>query len=84
MRNAGGQATWINPAGNEIAMDTYTCSHCNSIVLVKPKQDPSELGGFCRLCMKHICKNCACKAECSPFEKKLEEMERRERFRSLI
>lgn len=59
--------------------DSFTCCHCNGIVFVKPKQDPSEMGGMCLLCMKHTCPTCAGNG-CVPFEKKLRAMESRDRL----
>lgn len=64
--------------------DTFTCAHGNEVVFVKPMQDPSEMGGFCRMCMAHICAKCAADGRCIPFEKKLEAMEGRDRFRRAL
>ena len=77
MRNPGGYAVFIMPGEAPAECDTFTCGHCNSIVHVKPKCDPSEVGGLCKVCMKMICPACLSKG-CTPFEKKLEEMESRE------
>jgi hypothetical protein len=70
-----------DPSGGASAMGTFTCGHGNEVVVVRPGQDPSELGGFCRMCMKHLCATCAAKGKCVPFEKKMEMMERRDRLR---
>ena len=80
MRRPQGYAVTTEPGKADVEEDTFTCSHCNAIIFVKPFQDPSEMGGFCRLCYRHICGPCADKGECEPFEKKLEAMERRERL----
>ena len=80
MRRAQGYAITTEPGKGDVEEDTFTCAHCNSIVFVKPFADPASFGGFCRMCMRHICGPCAGKHECTPFEKKLEEMERRDRF----
>ena len=63
--------------------DSFTCSHCNKIVLVKPFCSPSdiEFGGQCKGCMGLICLQCYDKAECKPIEKWCEEQERKGRFR---
>lgn len=74
-----GYATVTTPDGL-IERDTYTCSHCDHIVHVKPRQDPSEMGGFCRVCMKNICKRCAGNPDCTPLLKRIEEIERRDRL----
>lgn len=84
MRNAQGYAVWTGPSGPPKECDTFTCSHCNKIVFVPPKADPSTLGGFCRLCMKNICGPCHQEGSCKPFEKKLEEIEARDRMRRAI
>ncbi len=65
------------PAG-VFETDTFSCFHCSRVVRVKPKMDAADIGGLCKLCMKHICKHCVGKS-CVPFEKKLERMEARER-----
>jgi hypothetical protein len=61
--------------------DSFTCVHCNTIVFVKPKQDPAEMGGVCRLCSglspAYICQHCEGLGTCDPFEKKLLRMEAR-------
>ena len=52
---------------------TFSCAHCGSVEHVMPKADVNAVG-FCRSCMKPICKTCSDKS-CTPFEKKLEQME---------
>lgn len=76
MRRAGGYAAIVGPDAPVKEMDTVTCCHCQRVVFVGARQDPSTLGGFCRMCMKHTCGPCADKG-CTPFERKLEESERR-------
>ena len=78
MRNPGGFACITGPDRIK-EYDTFTCVHCNAVVHVKPMADPAELGGFCRSCMKLICPNCALDRSCTPFLKKLEQMEARHR-----
>ena len=77
MRRPGGQAEWSGGGQKTVTRDTFSCCHCNAVVFVKPKADPSEMGGFCRLCMKHVCKKCEALGKCVPFERRLEEIERR-------
>lgn len=79
MRKPGGYATWSGP-NNTKERDTFTCGHCNTIVIVKPKADPADMGGLCKQCMKLICPSCNNKNKCTPFEKKLEQLESRDRF----
>lgn len=57
--------------------DTFTCIHCNSIVHVKTKAPMDEVGSMCRSCMKMVCPRCA-DGPCVPFEKKLDEAEKRQ------
>ncbi len=67
--------------------DTYTCQHCQRIVHVQPREDPSSLGS-CPNCRDKktlglICPRCADKMArgggCVPFELVLEEIEARGR-----
>lgn len=76
MRSPGGYGLLSSPEGMT-ERDTFTCHHCNSVVLVKPKTNPDEFGSMCRLCMKMVCKRCA-NLGCTPFEKKLEMLEKRD------
>lgn len=67
--------------GKSIEADTFTCAHCNSISIIKIKSNNVEgTGGMCLLCYKLICDPCVDQGECTPFEKKLEQMEQRARF----
>ncbi len=78
MRNAGGQFSIFDPDGPRQEADTFTCCHCNKVVIVKPRCDLNDLGGMCRLCMKMICPICVDLGSCDPFEKKLERIEARD------
>jgi hypothetical protein len=80
MRRPGGYAIVTEPGAADVERDTFTCAHCNCVVFVAPRQDPSTMGGFCRMCMAHLCGPCADAGRCSPFEKKLDAMERRDRL----
>lgn len=71
----GYQCEEVRIGSNEY--DTTVCSHCNSITHVKARMDPAEIGGFCRACMKLVCRYCA-NGPCVPFMKKLDEMEKRD------
>ena len=82
MNKPKGYATWFYE-GEIKERDTFTCGHCNRVVIVEPFSSASDCGGFCRMCSTLICGACAVK-ECSPFEEMLERMERRDKFRSLI
>lgn len=78
MLREGGYAVTFDVGGMQNECSTFTCFHCNRIVLVKPKCNPDDLGGTCRLCMKMICPQCV-DLGCTPFEKKLERWEARDR-----
>lgn len=78
MLKPGGYAMVFGPLGIERECDTFTCAHCNRVVHVKPKCNPDELGGNCRLCMKMVCPKCV-DLGCTPFEKTLEKWEARGR-----
>lgn len=86
-----GYAIITDPDAPTREYDTVTCCHCQRIVFLKPGPmrqgfdpgDPAspspehDPGGFCRLCMQPTCGPCADTGACTPFEKRLQEMERR-------
>lgn len=80
MRRARGYAVIVDPNAPLRECDTFTCCHCQRVVFIRPFSDASDAGGFCRLCFKHICGPCADTGTCTPFEKRLEEMEGRRQF----
>lgn len=84
MRNPGGYSVIFDPENGAIENDTITCAHCQRVVIVPPRCDPSDLGGFCRVCMRHICGPCADVGGCVPFEKKLEAYEKANRFHRAV
>lgn len=55
--------------------DTFTCGHCNCIVIIEPNQ--LTFKEFCTGCMKPICDECGRIIGCLPFEKKIERLEQR-------
>lgn len=79
MRRAGGYATISEPGKRIQEADTFTCIHCNSVVIVPPKASASDMGGWCMMCAKPVCKRCAGKG-CSPFLKQIEKSEARDRM----
>ena len=79
-RADGGYALWTGSDGKRQELATFTCSHCQRVIFVQPRQDPASLGGFCRQCMKHICGGCVNQGVCTPWEKQMEKMERRSRM----
>lgn len=76
MRNPHGHVAIYGP-GQTIEHDTFTCVHCNAVVIVKAKAAAEDSGGWCLQCNRMICRACAGKG-CTPFEKKLEAYERRQ------
>jgi hypothetical protein len=85
VRREQGSAHWYDENGKETAAcSTFTCAHCNTVVFVRPKTHVFHSApGFCQLCSAHTCRKCTSK-ECKPFEKKLEEIERRGRFMKAV
>lgn len=76
MRRPGGYSIITDPALNSpLEADTFTCAHCNSIVTVKPRCDPAEMGGRCYVCDALVCQDCAQKRVCDPLEEKLKRAE---------
>lgn len=61
-------------------VDTFTCGHCNRQVEVGPRQRAADIGGHCKICWGLTCPGCTAKGSCTPFEAKLEQVERRAAF----
>ena len=80
MRKPQGYLIGVGPSGVIAEADSFTCSHCSRIVIVRPLDDPANMGGHCRLCDKLICSRCV-DAGCTPWEKKMEFMEARHEAR---
>lgn len=76
MRKPQGYGIIVDPSAPTREFDTLTCAHCNKVYEVRPFQDPTDAGGFCRRCMRHVCGPCADYGTCVPFEKALEAHER--------
>jgi hypothetical protein len=83
MRRPGGYFFSFDPGGVRQEADTFTCAHCNRVVIVKAKCNPDDLGGMCRLCMKMICPACVDLGACTPFEKQIEAQERAFRLKRM-
>lgn len=50
--------------GQTVEMDSWTCNHCNAVVLKNPaRQRPREV---CRQCMRVVCDRCV--GVCQPFD----------------
>jgi len=80
MRNPGGYLSVTTPDA-VVERDTFTCCHCNKVCVVRPGSGRER--GFCRLCGKPTCGQKEC-STCVPFERRMEEMENRERFRRIL
>jgi hypothetical protein len=53
------------PGGVQLELDTWTCAHCNAIVVKRPgRTRPREV---CRKCMAVVCDSCV--LWCEPFTK---------------
>jgi hypothetical protein len=78
MRRPGGYLQSVGPNG-AAAADTFSCRHCQRIVVVRPKERPEDIGGLCRLCMGLVCAGCS-GGRCTPFERRLEAQELRGRL----
>jgi hypothetical protein len=80
MRRPGGYLVGVGPEGIVDEADTFTCAHCQRIVRVAPRCDPADMGGRCGVCDSLVCSACV-GLGCRPWEKQMETMERRDRFR---
>lgn len=83
MRLPQGYAVIVDPDARRMTteLDTFTCSHCNRVVHVRPLTDPADMGGRCLNCEDGkgrglICQACVGKP-CAPFMRRIEEEERR-------
>lgn len=80
MRKPQGYAVWTDPYATTTERDTVTCNHCQKVGIVKPRQDPADMGGMCKVCMALICSRCVGMGACTPWEETLERVEARDRF----
>lgn len=65
--------------GATVERDTFQCKHCQRVVFVQPRAAASDSGGWCRRCMAPVCGPCADSGKCEPWEKQLEEIEKKAR-----
>jgi hypothetical protein len=79
MKLALGYAETFDAYGTSKVFETLTCAHCGKIYKRPASGEPF---GFCNLCFKSTCLTCGGSLKCDPFEKKLERMEKRQRFLS--
>ncbi len=79
-RKTGSVAEWTGPQG-VVTCSSFTCCHCNTVVIIPVKARAEDCGGWCMRCMRCTCKACAGKG-CRPFEQQLAEYEARMRLRA--
>lgn len=98
MRHAGGYATIVEPDRPLVELDTCVCGHCQRVIFTKPGsastvyllptqvvgQYREEPGAFCRVCMRVVCLRCHDLGRCTPWERRLEVAESRERLRRAV
>lgn len=77
MRKPGGTLIITSTFGCD-EIDTFTCGHCGTIHLVKPKEKPEDIGGMCSVCWSLVCPRCVGRG-CDPLEEKLKRAEDRAR-----
>lgn len=65
--------------GAQRESDTFTCAHTGRVVEVTRQSVPGVDYDFCRNCMKPIAKQAIGKG-CLPFEKRIEQYEKRQRY----
>lgn len=63
------------PGGTMFEAPTFTCSHCQVVVILNP--DRTRARGYCPKCDHHVCDACetarVLTGECRPFKKILDE-----------
>lgn len=84
-----GFAQILDPDAPAWEHDTVVCGHCQSIIFTVPGTlsmqyliyDLStrvwrvEMGAFCRTCMTPVCLACHAIGTCTPWERRLEQLE---------
>jgi hypothetical protein len=76
MRNPGGYVTIVDSSASLYEQDTFTCIHCNGIVLVKPGLTITDFA-WCRKCMKPVCEKERCQTRCLTWDRRMEISEAR-------
>lgn len=74
MNSTEGVAHFLDGNGRVIERETFTCVHCQAIVVIGHKAHPSQMGGHCYSCDALTCPDCAQKP-CDHFEEKLARVE---------
>lgn len=88
MPKPGGYITVVDPDRPLLELDTITCRHCQAVTVLKPGSGGTVYlmsdglrtvevpGAFCRLCMAAVCPTCGDAGTCTPWEARLDAMER--------
>jgi hypothetical protein len=76
-----GVAEWTYPDAPTERLKTFTCSHCNNVVIIRAGATATEMGGWCGMCSKPICAACTNNPACVPFERRCDAIEARDRLR---
>jgi hypothetical protein len=63
------------PGGAVVERATVTCCHCNAVVVLNPLRTRAR--GHCFKCDAYVCDNPACHRDCTPFDKTLDDAEKR-------
>lgn len=94
MRQPQGYATIVDPDAPIVERDTITCGHCQRVIFVKPgtvatiylilnrasRRYREEAGACCRVCMRAVCLACDRDGRCTPWERRLEASEAKDRL----
>lgn len=85
-RRPTGYGIIVDPsAPRAVEMDSFTCCHCNRVQFIHNVDGTrKQEAAMCIRCMKSVCDACDKDGRCIPFEKKLAEMEGRERLFSVL
>lgn len=80
-KRTGGYISIVDPVEGNREYETFTCFHCQHLIHFATRAQLSERSGGCSMCSRVICLPCVEKGSCTPWEKQIEHMENRERFR---
>lgn len=82
VRRASGYYIITGPDGIEAEGETLMCVHCQAHWKVEPGSGKQR--GFCMNCYGPTCGREPCETHCIPFEKAIEGMEAKDRFRRSV
>lgn len=57
--------------GQVLEAPTFTCAHCQGIVIMNP--DRKRERAHCRKCNARVCDLCGAAGECTPYQAKIEQ-----------